>query len=162
MPTNETSPLLSLFTWLITLQFVAVVFHDLVDIPGWTHGRQVRAIIGRRRLMIATMVNALFPGAAVALALGFWNKPKSGLVYDYWVIYCAVTLLSAIGMWYIPYFFGTTEKRKRELSQMYAGTLQVLPPRGDNPRPNLLHVCFHVLFVITFFLSLALRFGTKS
>jgi len=41
---------------------------------------------------------------------------------------------------------------------MYAGTRQVLPPRSDNPRPNLLHVCFHTLFVIKFFLVLVLRF----
>jgi len=65
-------------------------------------------------------------------------------VSDYWIIYCAVTLVLAVAMWYVPYFFGTTEERKREYSKMYAGTRQVLPPRGDNPRPNLLHVCFHV------------------
>jgi hypothetical protein len=41
---------------------------------------------------------------------------------------------------------------------MYAGTRQVLPPRGDNPRPNLLHLCFHALFVVTFLLALVLRF----
>jgi hypothetical protein len=35
----------------------------------------------------------------------------------------------------------------------------VLPARGDNPRPNLLHLFFHVLFVVTLCLSLALRFG---
>jgi hypothetical protein len=77
---------------------------------------------------------------------------------DYWVLYCAVTLASAIGMWYVPYFFGTSEERKREFSRMYAGTRQVLPSRGDNPRPNLLHLCFHVLFVVTFVLAAVLRF----
>jgi hypothetical protein len=39
---------------------------------------------------------------------------------------------------------------------MYAGTKQVLPPRGDHPRPNLLHICFHVLFVVNMCLSMAL------
>jgi hypothetical protein len=68
-----------------------------------------------------------------------------------------VTLASAIAMWYVPYLFGTTEERKRDYSGMYAGTRQILPPRGDNPRPNLLHVCFHVLFAINFFLVLFLR-----
>jgi hypothetical protein len=159
MPTNGVSPLLTLFTFLITLQFVAVVVHDLVDIPGWTHGKQVQSIMGTRKLWIATMVNAVFPGVAVAFAIRYWNKPKPAFVYDYWLIYCAVTVLSAIAMWYVPYFFGTTEKRKRDFSKMYAGTRQVLPRRSDHPRPNLLHVCFHFLFVTTLILALALRFG---
>src|SRR5260370_954660 len=33
------------------------------------------------------------------------------------------------------------------------------PPRGDNPRPSPLHLCFHALFVVTFVLVLVLRFG---
>jgi hypothetical protein len=148
-----------LFTFVITLQFVVIVLHDLVDIPGWTRGSQVKAIVGRGKLWMATLVNAIFPGVAVALAIRFWNRPRPNLVSDYWVVYCGVTLLSAIAMWYVPYLFGATEKRKREFSQMYANTLQVLPPRDNNPRPNLLHVCFHVLFVINLFLALALRFG---
>jgi hypothetical protein len=45
-------------------------------------------------------------------------------------------------------------------SNMYAGTIQVLPARGDNPRPNLLHLCFHALFLVTLALSAVLRFGT--
>jgi hypothetical protein len=150
----------TLFTWLITLQFVVVASHDLVDIPGWTHGSQVQSFVGRRKLWLITLVNAIFPGLAVALAIYFWNRPKPGLVADYWVIYCAVTLASAIAMWYVPYLLGTTEERKRDYERMYAGTRQVLPPRGDNPRPNLLHVCFHALFAVNFFLALVLRFGS--
>jgi hypothetical protein len=150
----------TLFTSLIVLQFVLVGFHDLVDIPGWTHGNQVKAIVGTRKLWMATVVNAIFPGVAVAFAVCFWNKPKPAYVFDYWLIYCVATFISAIAMWYVPYFFGTTEQKKRDFSRMYAGTRQVLPSRGDNPRPNLLHVCFHVLFVTTLLLALALRFGS--
>lgn len=147
-----------LFTCLIALQFVAVTSHDLVDIPGWTHGSQVQAIIGRRKLWLITLVNGIFPGLAVAFAFYFWNRPKPEFVADYWIIYCAITLVSAIAMWYIPYLLGTSEERKSEYARMYAGTRQVLPPRGDNPRPNLLHVCFHALFVVTFLLAMVLRF----
>ncbi len=149
----------TLFTWLIAAQFVVVTAHDLVDIPGWTHGSQVLALVGRRKLWLVTLVNGIFPGAAAAFAFYYWNRPKPVFVTDYWVIYCAVTVASAIAMWYVPYFFGTTEERKRDYAKMYAGTRQVLPARGDNPRPNLLHLCFHALFVITFLLAMALRFG---
>jgi len=148
----------TLFTCLITLQFVLVTFHDLVDISGWTHGSQVRAIIGRK-LWLVTLVNAVFPGLAAGFAIYFWHKPQPWFVTRYFILYCAVTLASAVAMWYVPYVLGTSEERKREYLAMYAGTRQVLPPRGDNPRPNLLHIFFHALFVVTFVLSLILGFG---
>jgi hypothetical protein len=150
------SKLQILFTGLITLQFIVVAAHDLVDIPGWTHGAQVKALLGRRKVWLVTLINSVFPGLAVAFAFYFWNRRKPGYVADYWLIYCAVTLGSAIAMWYVPYFWGTTEEKKRDFSRMYAGTKQVLPARGDNPRPNLLRVCFHVLFVVNFFLAVIL------
>ena len=56
-----------MFQCLITVQFVAVVAHDLVDIPGWTYGSQVQALIGRRKLFLVTLINAIFPGLAAAL-----------------------------------------------------------------------------------------------
>jgi hypothetical protein len=147
----------TLFACMITLQFVVVALHDLVNIPGWTHSAQVKAAIGRHKLWLVTAINSTFPGLAVAFAFYFWNKPKPRFVGNYWLIYCAVTLASAVVMWYVPYLFGTTEERKRDYSKMYAGTRQVLPARGENPRPNLLHVGFHVLFVINFVLVLFLR-----
>ena len=147
------------FSCLLLMQFIVVVSHDWIDIPGWTHGSQVQAAIGRRKLWLATLINALFPGVAVGLAIYWWGRPQPSLVADYWVAYCAITLLSAIAMWYVPYFFGTNEKQARLYAQMYEGTRQVLPVRGDNPRPNLLHLCFHVLFVVNLLLVMTLRFG---
>lgn len=145
------------FTYLITLQLLVVALHDLVDIPGWTHGSQVQSVIGRRKVWFATLVNSMLPGLAVAFAFYYWSRPKPGFVFNYWLIYCAITLASAIGMWYVPYFRGASEKTRRDYLMMYAGTRQVLPPRGDNPRPNLLHICFHGLFVVTFILAVILR-----
>ena len=74
----------------------------------------------------------------------------------YWIVYCAITLGSAILMWWIPYFMGAPEKTRQEYLKMYAGTRQILRPRSDNPRPNVLHICFHVLFAVTFCLALAM------
>src|SRR3954453_4619523 len=124
----------TIFTILITLQFLVVVLHDWLNIPGWTHGRQVQAVVGRRKMWLGTLTNAIFPGLAVAFAAWFWNRPKPARVVDYWVIYCAITLGLAIVMWYVPYFFGARERIKRMYEQMYAGTRQILPSRGDNPR----------------------------
>jgi hypothetical protein len=148
----------ALFACLIVLQFAVVVSHDWLDIPRWTHGRQVQAVVGRGKLALATAINALFPALAVGFALFFWGRSKPKIVGDYWVIYCGVTLLSAITMWYVPYFFGADEKKKGEYSRMYAGTRHIFPARGGNPRPNLLHVLFHLLFVVNFALALVVRF----
>jgi hypothetical protein len=155
---NRITTIQAVFACLITLQFAVVVFHDWINIPGWTHGTQVQMVVGRRKLLVATLLNAIFPGIAVAFAVNFWNRPKPGFVTNYWLIYCAVTLASAIFMWYVPYFLGATEETKRDYSRMYAGTRQVLRPRKENPRPNLLHLCFHFLFVLNFCLALVVRF----
>jgi hypothetical protein len=152
----STAAIQLIFNCLIALQFIVIVTHDLVDIPGWTHGRQVAAVVGRRKLWLVTCINALFPLTAVVLAISFWTRSKPALVLDYWVLYCGVTVLSAITMWYVPYFWGMPAEKRDEYDRMYAGTRQVLPARGDNPRPNLLHVCFHVLFAMTLALSVVL------
>src|SRR5450432_978937 len=108
--------------------------------PAGPMAAMVQSIIGRRKVWFATLINSMLPGLAVAFAFYYWSRPKPGFVFNYWLIYCAITLASAIGMWYVPYFRGAPEKTKRDFLMMYAGTRQVLPPRGDNPRPNLLHI----------------------
>jgi hypothetical protein len=143
---------------LIVLQFAVLVSHDLVDIPGWVHRSQVRAMMGKRKLWLATPANAALPGTAAAFAVWFWAEPKPAFVSNYWVIYCLMALLSAVGMWYVPYFQAAHEKQKKEYLAMYAGTHQVLPARGGNPRPNTFHIGIHALFLATFSLALILRF----
>jgi hypothetical protein len=146
------------FTALIVIQFVVVALHDLVDIPGLTHGAQVKSTIGKGKIWAVTLINSIFPGVAVAFAALYWLGVRPGFGPDYWVIYCAVTVLSAIAMWYVPYLFGASEKTKAEYANMYAGTWQVLPRRGDNPRPNVLHIGFHLLFLATLALACLIRF----
>ena len=153
--------LTEIFTILISLQFTLVVTHDFVDIRGWAHGSQVRAVVGRRKFWLGTLSTAIFPGAAFFFALRFWRAPVPGYVASYWWIYCGITVLSAVVMWWVPYFFGTKEETKREYATMYAGTIQVLPARGDNPRPNLLHLFFHALFLLNLGLALWLKFGAN-
>ena len=52
------------FTILLTLQFLVIVLHDIVHIPGWTHGDQVKSAIGPYKFWIATGVNAMTPARA--------------------------------------------------------------------------------------------------
>lgn len=153
--------MITLFTCLIVLQFAIILSHDLIDIPGWVHGSQVQALIGKRKVWLATFANAIFPGIAAAFAIYFWNRPRPAYVPNYWIIYCAVAVLSAVGMWYVPYFRGAPQKQKTEYLTMYSGTRHLLPARGDNPRPNLFHIGIHALFLTTFVLAIALRFHQR-
>jgi hypothetical protein len=152
----------ALFMCLIVLQFLIIVSHDLIDVPGWVHGSQIQAQIGKGKVWLATFANAVFPGIAVGFALYFWSRPRPGYVSNYWVIYCSIALLSAVGMWYVPYLRGASEEQSRKYLTMYAGTRHILPKRGDNPRPNLFHVGIHLLFMVNFCLALALRFHEAS
>src|ERR1700690_3584437 len=97
----------SIFAVLLVLGFLMNGFHDLVDIPGWTHGSQVRAAFGVNKIVIGTGVNSLFPGVAAALAIYYWHSPAPRGVRNFWLIYCAVVVMGAIAMWWIPYFRGT-------------------------------------------------------
>lgn len=150
--------MLTAFTILIILQFLVVVAHDLVEIPGWTNTRQMQAVVGKRKLYAATTVNGIFPGLAVHFAILYWHRTRPAFVGTYWMIYCAVTVFSAIGMWYLPYFMGVKPELQQKYEQAYAQTRQMLPARGHHSRPNLLHLAFHVLFVATLSLSLLLHF----
>jgi hypothetical protein len=147
----------ALFTCLITLQFVVVGAHDWIDVPkmdarhsGTVSGWAAQAVDSDSDQCNLPWYRSRFRR--------HFLEPSKARVTSYWVLYCAVTLASAIFMWYIPYFLGAPEKTKQDYLRMYSGTKQVLPPRKDNPRPNLLHLCFHVLFIVNFCLALSLRF----
>jgi uncharacterized membrane protein len=150
-----------LFSVLLMLQCVVIVAHDMVDIPGWVPGRQVREVVGQTKFLVGTAVNAIFPVLAVVFAIYFRSRPKPAFVYSYWAWYCGITVASAIAMWWIPYFFGAKEETRRMYTEMYRGTRQLLPARGDNPRPNVFHLMLHVLLASTLVLALLLRFGHR-
>ena len=143
---------------LLLVQFVAVAAHDLIDIHGWVHGSQVKAVVGRKKFILGTLSTVIFPALAAGFAVYFWSRSKPVFVYTYWAVYCGITVISAIAMWWIPYFFGANDETRRIYAEMYKGTRQVLPVRGDNPRPNVFHLCMHALFAVTLILSIVLRF----
>ncbi len=64
----------TVFTVLIVVQFLVVALHDLVDIPGWTYGRQVQSALGRNRVLIGALISILVSSA----------NPANGCVRDHW------------------------------------------------------------------------------
>jgi len=45
--------------------------HDWLHIPGWTHGRQVYAVLGPSKMWVGTLVNSLLPGLAAYFAIHY-------------------------------------------------------------------------------------------
>jgi hypothetical protein len=146
----------------LTVQLLIIALHDLIDIRGWVHGSQVQSVIGRRKVFWATAINSLFPGLAAAFAIAALFGPIPHFAARYSIVYCAITVISAIAMWYVPYWVGTDEKTRHEYQEMYAGTRHLLPARGDNPRPNLAHLCFHLVFVVNLGLAIAVAVGPRT
>jgi hypothetical protein len=85
-----------LFTCLIIAQFIVVSAHDWIDIPGVACGSQVQAVIGRRKLAWATVINCLFPRFTVALAIRFFHAPGPDYALRYWLVYTGITVGSAL------------------------------------------------------------------
>ena len=63
----------TIFATLIIVQFIVVALHDWVDIPGWTHSKQVQTAQGRWRFLLITLAKCVFPGLAVAF-MAHWVK----------------------------------------------------------------------------------------
>jgi len=146
----------TLFSVLIILQCALIILHDQITIPGVNNARAVRRVIGAKKFWIGTVSTAIFPAIAAILAVRSWGHAASAATRHYWVLYCAVTVISALFMWWIPYFSGADPETSRQYQEMYQDTAQLLPARGDNPRPNALHIVFHVFFIATLALSIAM------
>jgi hypothetical protein len=146
------------FTVLIILQFLIIAVHDWINIPGWVHGGRAQEVVGRQKLAWATIVNMIFPGLAVLFAIRYYQAPKPVYVLNYWLVYTAITVGSAVLMWWVPYVFGSSSQRLSDYVKMYEGTRHVLRVRKGDPGPNLPHIAFHVLFLSTLVLAVVLRF----
>lgn len=70
------------FTCLIVLQLAIIVLHDLINIPGWVHGSQVQAAMGRQKVWLATLANSVFPGIAVGFAIRVSSPPTMYLLHS--------------------------------------------------------------------------------
>ena len=148
--------MMTFFTILISLQLLLITVHDWLHIPGWTHGHQAQAVLGPRKMWLGTLFHLALAGPAVGFAIYYWHRPKPLAVLCYWVIYCVFIVIGAIAGWWMLYLRGADQKTTDLYSKLYAGTRQIQPPRGDNPRPNLLHLHFHALFVVNLALAVLL------
>jgi len=132
----------------LTVFLLYLLFQDWVTVPRFNESQTDGVGFGQRVAISAG--NVLPPLLLLVLVLA---SPRTGPL-PWWTLgwgalYCAAFLVLVWLAWYGPYLRGTTAQRTAEYRAEFAGTLQVLPARGDHPRPNLAHVVLHLLFLAT-------------
>jgi hypothetical protein len=71
----------------------------------------------------------------------------------------AFTLCGEFLRWWKGYLFGASEKWRSIYSTIHKETITFLPPRKDNPVPNLEHCILHAITIITFTATLIFYLG---
>ncbi len=111
---------------------------------------------GFGRRLASSLGNTLPVALVLATFIAYFNQPFPLWATAYDLFYVVVFLVLVWLAWYGPYFFGTKSEREVEAMREYGKTVQCLPKRGNNVRPNLAHEILHILFILSA-LSLALR-----
>jgi hypothetical protein len=127
----------------VALQLLLFVYHQittLFDLYPFNGARFSRL---KERLAEAAFNGALMIWAPIVYIFG-WRG-----VMPYAAMYYFVLFVCVIATWFVPYFFGGSEKWTEIYSRVQGRTLLLLPPRGDHPNPNIEHLVLMVLTLIT-------------
>jgi len=101
---------------------------DWVDLFPWNN---VRAVPARQKLLLSLANYLLLFFIAWAYLIGIQVLMVSAfmlIIVCYGIFY--------IVSWWVPYFFGLSEKQQRAYEQKFAGTVTILPRIGKHPVPN--------------------------
>ena len=124
-----------------------LVFQDWVTVPRFNEPRSGGISLGKRTaISVGNVVPPLL--LLILVAMSPTTGPLPWWTVAWGTIYFVAFLVLAWLSWYQPYVSGTTPERAASYEEEFAGTIQVLPPRGDHPRPNLAHVVLHLLMLL--------------
>lgn len=146
--------LVSSFIVLQTVLLFFMALHDWVHVPPLTNIRDLEKHSTQRGRLFNSVV--FFFLIFVPLMLTILYKPLFTLgtliaIVNFYGWLTLGTILS----WWVPYFFGSSEKHKANFAE-YKNTHHFLPARGTNVIPNTFHVILHLqiwtCFVIALFL----------
>ena len=136
---------MDLITTFITLQIILVPFmalHDWVHLPPLTNIHELEKHHTKKDRLITSMI--FFFLIFIPLMLTIIYQPN----FPLWVLIALVNFygwltLGTIASWWIPYFFGSSEKHKLDFAE-YTNTHHFLPNIGENVVPNTFHVILHL------------------
>jgi hypothetical protein len=149
----------SLFVLALALQVLHLISQDWIDLFPLNDIAQFKRSMSSTSRLLMIVGNSLPAIVALILALIYIGQPKPLGVGLYWVAYFGSVIVLMYTMWYKPYIFGASAEQRQEYAQAYGRTHQIVPPRGDNPRPNSFHVILHMLFLVNTCLALGIGFN---
>lgn len=142
-----------------TLHLICQDWLDLFPLNDIAHLRETISPTNRLLMIVGNSVPSL---VALCLALIYFGKPTPLGVGLYYAAYFGSVLVLMYSMWYKPYFFGATAEQRQEFVHAYGRTHQLLPARGENPRPNTFHIILHALFLLNTVLAITIGFNLVS
>ena len=115
---------------------------DWIDLFPWNN---VRAVPIRQKLLLSLTNYPLLFFIAWAFLLGIHILMVSAFIIIS-IFYGVFYILS----WWIPYFFGLSEKQQRAYERQFADTVTILPRIGKHPVPNVERMIAGVLILLMF------------
>jgi small-conductance mechanosensitive channel len=132
----------------LAIFLVYVILHDWVSMPPFNNTHEFAKRSLSKRLLI-TLGNALPLIVALTLAIYYRYATLPFFAKCYMLLYVLLFFILMWTSWYKPYLLGTTKEQEASYKKEYGSTIQVLPAHGHNPRPNLMHVILHGLFLMS-------------
>ncbi|NBP00365.1 MAG: hypothetical protein EBU90_09605 [Proteobacteria bacterium] len=141
----------------LTIQVILLLFmtfHDWVHLPPLTDIHELKKHTSKRGRFINSTI--FFFLIAIPLWLTWYYQPHFPLlVLILLVNFYGWLTLGTIFSWWVPYFFGSSEKHKSDFVE-YQNTHHFLPAHGNNVVPNTLHVMLHLQIWTCFAISVYL------
>jgi len=133
-------------TALTAIFLVYVLIHDWVPLGPLNDIERQREQPLSTRILVE-IGNVLPIVVLLTLSLLFPTGPLPAGAAIYAGLYIVAFAVLAWLSWYRPYLRGSTPAREAAAAHEYGRTIQVLRPRANRIRPNLMHVILHLLFL---------------
>lgn len=129
----------------IVLQVILLFFmlsHDWISVKPFNDIAALKRDDTTAYRLLGSVINGLF--VLIPLTLTWIYRDHLPLVVNWIIIgFYAVLTLGTILSWWVPYFWGSSEKH-RQAFRKFQNTHHFLPSRGNNVVPNTLHVVLHL------------------
>jgi len=125
-----------------------LLLHDWVNIYPLNDLETFNEHCSLRNKILMTVVNTPFFIVYTFILLYYWSTPFSFYAKAYLIVCNALFSMGIIFSWWLPYLFGFPIAQVKDLHKTHGTTHTFLPPIGNNPIPNTLHVIFHTIFVV--------------
>src|SRR5438309_3155916 len=129
--------LVSVFIMLQIILLFIIALHDWIHLPPLTDIRTLEKLHSKKDRLIASTIYTFI--VLIPLLITWYYRAR----FELWVLITIIVIygvlsLGTIASWWVPYFFGSSEKHKAGFVE-YQNTHRFLPSRGDNVVPNTFH-----------------------